>query len=215
MNVYLLDCNERMVDEWKRAFSGLPKFRTWRFEVVLGDFASFMDDNPQIDAVVSPANSFGFLDGGYDLAIRNYFGERLQRTLQNQIANYWFGELPVGVADGVYLDSTEFCPNGRYLIAVPTMTVPEPVLDPRVVYGCARSALVEAKRLRLGDVLLPAFGAGIGNVEPEIVADLMALACRQVAEADETNAPITVGGARGTARSLFEILERRFERIDE
>lgn len=30
-----------------------------------------------IDCVVSPANSFGLMDGGYDLAITEYFGEQL------------------------------------------------------------------------------------------------------------------------------------------
>src|SRR5689334_23728121 len=49
-----------------------------------------------VDAVVSPANSFGFLDGGIDLAYRNFFGLGLQRRLQAIIESKWSGELPIG-----------------------------------------------------------------------------------------------------------------------
>ena len=38
-----------------------------------------------VECVVSPANSYGFMDGGYDLAITNYFGEALMEKVQRLI----------------------------------------------------------------------------------------------------------------------------------
>ena len=35
----------------------------------------------QCDAIVSPANSFGFMDGGLDMAISQFFGWHVQERL--------------------------------------------------------------------------------------------------------------------------------------
>jgi O-acetyl-ADP-ribose deacetylase (regulator of RNase III) len=50
------------------------------------------------DAVVSPANSFGFMDGGVDWAYLQFFGEELQTRVQMVIRLQKFQELPVGGA---------------------------------------------------------------------------------------------------------------------
>lgn len=50
------------------------------------------------DAIVSPANSFGFMDGGIDLAYSYRFGWALQERLQAMLRAEHDGELPVGQA---------------------------------------------------------------------------------------------------------------------
>lgn len=45
----------------------------------------------EYDCIVSPANSFGLMDGGIDLAIRNYFGMQLQYTVQKAIQKDFYG----------------------------------------------------------------------------------------------------------------------------
>lgn len=49
-------------------------------------------------AVVAPGNSFGLMDGGYDLAIIRKFGQEVQDEIQSRIAAEWYGELPIGCA---------------------------------------------------------------------------------------------------------------------
>ena len=44
---------------------------------------------------VSPANSFGIMDGGLDLAIRDQLGLGVQTTLQRAIVERHHGELPI------------------------------------------------------------------------------------------------------------------------
>jgi len=50
----------------------------------------------QCDSVVSPANSFGFMDGGIALAYSHHFGWGVQQSLQKRIRTRHHGELLVG-----------------------------------------------------------------------------------------------------------------------
>ena len=50
-------------------------------------------------AMVSPANSFGIMDGGLDLAIRDTLGLVVQHRVQRTIVDRHHGELPIGCAE--------------------------------------------------------------------------------------------------------------------
>ena len=80
MKIYLLDINLNVTLEWEKYFSSVEDV-----EIVNSDFASFMDTHPEIEAIVSPANSFGLMDGGYDKAITDYFGKGLMKNVQQSI----------------------------------------------------------------------------------------------------------------------------------
>lgn len=54
--------------------------------------------NCDTDAIVSPANSFGFMDGGLDYYLFQMFGWDLQERLQEMIRNRPEGDLRVGRA---------------------------------------------------------------------------------------------------------------------
>ena len=72
------------------------------------------------DAVVSPANSFGFMDGGIDALFMSRFGPEIQLSVRRQILEHHAGELLVGCAD-IVETGDESIPH---LIAAPTMRVP-------------------------------------------------------------------------------------------
>ncbi len=57
------------------------------------------------DAVVSPANSFGFMDGGIDMLYSRRFGWQVQERLQDLIQTEHHGELLVGAAEIVETDA--------------------------------------------------------------------------------------------------------------
>ncbi len=71
------------------------------------------------DAVVSPANSFGFVDGGIDLLYAQHFGWEVQDRLQELIRTR-HRELLVGSAKMVETGHARI----PFLIAAPTMRVP-------------------------------------------------------------------------------------------
>ena len=74
-------------------------FRIYKnVEVVNSDFVSFMNKNPEIECIVSPANSYGCMDGGYDAAISDYLGWNFQNKVQQYIKDHFYGEQLVGTS---------------------------------------------------------------------------------------------------------------------
>ncbi len=67
-------------------------------------------------ALVSPANSFGYMDGGIDLAYTERFGWDLQDRLRGMLSGRHFGELPVGQA--VILETLDR--EYPFLVSAPT-----------------------------------------------------------------------------------------------
>ena len=111
--IYLIDTSPLLASAWRTAFARFPEF-----QVLQGDYFQ-----QPADALVSPANSFGIMDGGLDLAIRNTLGYSIQGKLQQVIVDKYHGELPVGVAEIVETGDERW----PYLVAAPTMRIPESV----------------------------------------------------------------------------------------
>src|SRR3982074_282994 len=100
------------------------------WERFCGDFAFVTVHRGSIpdlatDAVVSPANSFGFMDGGIDALYSDHFGPDIQRRVRRQIYDHHSGELLVVVADIVETGHRTI----PFLIAAPTMRVPMVLRD--------------------------------------------------------------------------------------
>ena len=159
MKLYLLDSNRYMTEAWKKTF------QYQNVEIVTGDFQVFIKEYKP-EAIVAPGNSFGIMDGGLDLEIRNYFGMKAQEDLQKKIQKDWYGELPPGSATTVKA-------GGKYLVYSPTMRIPEIVVDKSVIYNCMRSSLIELKKLGVQTAMIPAFGGATGAVMYEEIARCM------------------------------------------
>lgn len=179
MQIYLLDYDSKMVNAWKKhfhpIFDGIAPV-----EIVKSDFESFMNEHiDKIDAIVSPANSYGLMDGGYDAAITEYFGRELQFAVQDEIVNKLFGEQPVGTSISIKIPNYDML-----LIHTPTMRTPMIIEDYTVIYQCMRTTLMEAIRNNCNSVVIPAFGGSTGGVPNTIIAKLMYLAYLQIFDED-------------------------------
>ncbi len=133
-----------------------------------------------VDAVVSPANSFGFMDGGIDLVYMQHFGEDIQTKVRRQINDFHDGELLVGEADIVKTDNAKI----PFLIAAPTMRVPmrlqnsvNPYLASRAVFrllknGSFRTGALNGQRIsdHVKTIAMPGLGTGVGRVHPHYCA---------------------------------------------
>ena len=73
---------------WTRSFAGQKNVNIVEADI----FAA------TVDAIVSPANSFGFMDAGLDLQLSERFGWDLQKELQKKIQARPIRELLVGDA---------------------------------------------------------------------------------------------------------------------
>lgn len=113
MTIYLLCRNLEMLVEWKQQFAECRDV-----DVVMDDFAHFMDTH-KVQCVVSPANSYGSMDGGYDAAIIDYFGIQLEKVVQKYILDNFYGEQPVGTSFTIDIPGTE-----QKLIHTPTIRLP-------------------------------------------------------------------------------------------
>jgi O-acetyl-ADP-ribose deacetylase (regulator of RNase III) len=152
INLHTFDA--AMAAAWRKAFSDVPGVIVVEGDILEG----------RCDAVVSPANSFGFMDGGIDLAYRRYFGLDLQSRVQTKIRSEFHGELPVGQAMVV--------PTGHetvpYLVAAPTMRIPDRVDDTVNAYLAFRAALLavlahnDADNAPIKSLRAPALATGIG-----------------------------------------------------
>ncbi len=135
------------------------------------------------DALVSPANSFGVMDGGLDLVIHDRLGFAVEVRVQEVIVERHHGELPVGSAEVVATDD----PSWRYLIAAPTMRVPEPIPFALNAYHAFRAILVAAEnfnrragRREIDSVVCCGLGTGIGQLAPVKCAMQMRAAYQSV-----------------------------------
>jgi len=129
----------------------------------------------EVQCVVSPANSFGIMDGGYDLALTKWYGEQLQERVQKYIMKNYYGEQPVG--SSFIIDTGR---DNQYLIHTPTMRTPEKIVDTRVIYQSMRTTLMVAKQNKIESILIPMFGGLTGCVRPQVVAEMMYLGYSQI-----------------------------------
>lgn len=170
MNIILIDINREMTSNWNIEFS-YTDFEN--VKIVNDEFSHFMKYN-KVDYVISPANSFGLMDGGYDKAIINYFGNDLQKAVQDYIIENYFGEQPIGSSFIIDIPNS----NGKKLIHTPTMQTPSIIKDPMIVYTCFRSTLICALKNLNKDstILIPVFGGCTGRVPYRTIAKYMKIA---------------------------------------
>ncbi len=204
IRLHLRDLSGSLVAAWRDSFKDLVEV-----EITQGDIFSMKpgiisDADPidvRADAIVSPANSFGFMDGGIDAVFTYQLGPQVQRTLQQRIRLEWGGELPVGQALIV--------PTGRaeipFCISAPTMRSPSVVANTINAYLAFRATLQavlahnEQGEKPIQSILCPGLATAVGRMPPPRCAHQMRAAWDRV-----------VGGAPFQPRSVAEV-----ERDDE
>ena len=163
--ILLKDLNWRLVEAWSDAFADIPS-------VSVSDDDFFSEP---ADAVVSPANSFGFMDGGLDLLIRSTL-DGIEASVQSMIVAKHHGELPVGSAEIVPTSH----PRWPYLVCAPTMRVPENISRSLNAYLAFRAALLAVARFNASEpppgirsMLVPGLGTGVGRLDAKRCATQM------------------------------------------
>ncbi len=169
MKIYFVERHENKLENLKLYFK-----EETNIEYINSDFIEFMKNN-KVNCVVSPANSFGLMDGGFDLAITKWYGDQLQKRVQKYIIDNYYGEQPIGTSFII-----ETGKENEYLIHTPTMRVPERILDSRVIYHCMRSTLIEAKKHNIESIVIPMFGGTTGCISSNTIACLMYEAYKQL-----------------------------------
>ncbi len=159
MKIQLIDFNREMVEAWRKYFTGLQDvdiIQNSAFAVGTG-------------CVVSPSNSYGYLDGGFDAAITANLGTQVQVELQRIIQTNYNGELLVGEA--ILFETKN--PQIPYCISAPTMRVPMYLGNKSVnAYLAARAIFLILKQdnLPFETITIPGLGTGVGKVPYDLCA---------------------------------------------
>lgn len=132
----------------------------------------------QCDAIVSPGNSFGFMDGGLDLVISKSLGWEIQTQLQEKIRKLPLGELLVGQALTI---ETHKVP--KYVICAPTMRVPTSynISSSVNAYLALKAILLEViSNDDIKSVAIPGLCTGTGNMEASTASRQMLAAYEEI-----------------------------------
>lgn len=158
------DLDIGVIDAMHDSFKRIPQF-----SASLGDIFT----PAPVSAIISPANSFGIMDGGIDLAYTKYFGKQLPERLQQYIKTNFYGELPVGQA--VIIPTIN--ENIRYLISAPTMRIPQNVQKTANAFLAFRACLIainehnmKSSDLPIETVLCPGLATATGNLRADLCA---------------------------------------------
>ena len=151
----IIDINTEMVDALTDEFEGVPDV-----EVIHDNILKY-----EADAIVSPANSFGFMDGGIDMIYSKHFGWGVQERLQEMIRSSRRKELLIGDWRTVETGNARI-PN---LISAPTMRVPTDIRGTVNVYLAMKAVLMACAEVGFESVLIPGLGT-CGKMPPKIAA---------------------------------------------
>ncbi|KAG2498391.1 hypothetical protein HYH03_003650 [Edaphochlamys debaryana] len=127
-------------------------------------------------AVVSPANSFGFMDGGVDLVISRIMYPGVQTVIRDMIADGPHRThlrrpyLPIGDALSVPVPGKP----GVLMIAAPTMWLPQDVQTTHNAYHATYAALAAASAAGTETLIFPGMCTGYGKMSPAHAVSQMA-----------------------------------------
>lgn len=169
MKIILADTNKEVTDAFEQSFNQVSNV-----EVYYGSMFDIPNKTP-CDAFISPANSWGFMDGGLDLALSQYFGWHVQERIQTKIKNEYNGELLVGQALVVPTDHEQV----PYCICAPTMRLPTILRSSDGNAYLAMKAILlllniaDKKGYPMNTIVIPGLGTGVGQLSPKDCADQM------------------------------------------
>ncbi len=129
----LVSPKEELCESWKAYFQSLPNVEI---------FQGYFQNLPEFDCMVSAANSFGLMDGGVDLAIIDFFGQKLMQRVQGRILQEYLGEQPVGTS---VIIETEH-PKHPFIAHTPTMRLPMPIYYTDNVYTAMWAMLLAVRQ---------------------------------------------------------------------
>ena len=180
------------------------------------NYLSGLESSVKFDCVVSPANSYGLLDGGFDDAISRAFSPAdnyyaLTRHVQSELYKQHRGFAPPGTCTLVPIpkEYAERSKTGdrwgcRWLALCPTMRVPyDANWDREVVYECVWSLLcaidrhnrsakasagAESGDSAIGSILMTPLATGVGRVSAKKWANQAVLAIKHYIHAVENAA---------------------------
>jgi len=113
------------------------------------------------DAIVNPANSFGYMGGGVAGAIKRIGGDEIEKQA--------IAKAPIPLGSAVFTSAGSLPCD--FIIHAPTMEQPAMRIGVDNVRHATRAALELGIELRIKTIAIPGMGTGVGGVAPDIAAE--------------------------------------------
>lgn len=166
--------NDIFFDEIQSHFNNID-FGEIKLDFYIGDISKI--EVPENTCFLSPANSFGYMDGGIDETYSNMFNG-IQQKVQNKIKNYPFrtcgGNPYIPIGSSILSPLNElFHINNCFLVSAPTMFRPSNVSDTNNAYIALLSTLslikkynnyFHDKRNNINTLICPMLCTGYGEM---------------------------------------------------
>jgi O-acetyl-ADP-ribose deacetylase (regulator of RNase III) len=115
------------------------------------------------DAIVNPANSYGYMGGGVAGAIKRVGGLEIEKEAVSKA--------PINVGQAIATTAGNLpC---KYVIHAPTMNQPAMRIGVDNVQLAIRAALKKAEELKIKTIAIPGMGTGVGGVSENDAARAM------------------------------------------
>jgi O-acetyl-ADP-ribose deacetylase (regulator of RNase III) len=131
--------------------------------VVKGDLTKI-----EADAIVNPANSFGYMGGGVALAIKRAGGDEIEKEAVRKA--------PIEIGKAVATTAGKL--KAKFVIHSPTMVNPAGETDGEKVKLATIAALACAEEKGVKSIAFPGMGTGVGGLSYETAAEKMIEAVR-------------------------------------
>lgn len=174
MNLIIFDVNTEFIDEAKR----LEKYGIKVIKIDVNDLI----EKYNITALISPANSFGFMNGGIDKVYTNIF-PGIQATVQNRISMFniedKFGRKYLPIGSAITVKTNKKC---SYLISAPTMFMPGSIGNTNNIYLAFLAILHIFFNNPNIIVACPGLGTGVGQLRPKDVVNQIEFAIKNYSD---------------------------------
>lgn len=115
------------------------------------------------DAIVNPANSFGYMGGGVAGAIKRAGGQIIEKEAVSK------APIPLGKA----IVTTSGSLPCKYVIHTPTMKKPATNIDVNNIKLATKAAFDLANELKLKSIAIPGMGTGVGGAQTDDTAEII------------------------------------------
>lgn len=128
------------------------------------------------DAIINPANSFGYMGGGVAGAIKRAGGKEIENEAVNKA--------PIVVGEAIATTAGDLpC---KYVIHAPTMKRPAMRTSVENIEQATQAALKLAEKLDLRCIAIPGMGTGVGRVPQEKAAKAITTIVKEFEDKFET-----------------------------
>lgn len=172
MEFKLIGINEKLTQAWENVFKDIENVNIIKDSIF----------NQPSDVIVSPANSFGYMNGGIDFSISKNLGWHIEKLVQQKIRDDYYGELLVGQSLIVETSHNDF----PFLISAPTMRTlrsPNVYLAMKAILTLWKYGKLDNGELvknKVNSLAIPGLGTGVGQVPPIVCERQMRIAWEDV-----------------------------------